>query len=1322
MPGQERETRFPLSAAQSGVWFAQQFDTSGSMYNIAEYVEITGPLDLGLLTDAVRRTLAESEAVRVRTGEDDDGPRQTLTEGWADGRDAPALLDLARESDPMAAARAWMDADLAVPVDLHGSKHLFTQAVLTLGPQRHLLYQRFHHLLLDGFGGWLLTRRTAEIYTALRQGTDVPACRFGTLAALLAEDADYRASAAHAEDGEFWRQQMSGLGEIAGLSRHRAPMAPGVRRDGVLLPEERYARLCRTAQSFRTSWSVLLIAALAAYTHRVTGSEDIVLGMSVAGRGTPLAKNTPGMTANVVPLRLSVRPDTTVAQLIEQVNIRARRALRHMRYRCEELRRDLGLIQEQSRLFGPQINVMPFDYAPAFGEAHGISHNTAVGPVDDFMVAVSVRGGGLRVECHANPKTYSTAELAVHRTGYLAALAAVIDADTDPERCVGRIDTLGADGRRTVDAWARAGGDAQPLPYADLAAAVAERARSAPHRPAVTSGDLTIGYGELDARADRLARILVRRGAGRGTYVAVALPRSAELIVALLAVLKSGAAYVPVDPDLPAGRIAYILADARPALVVTTASAASGLPAEGPPLVLVDEVLADDVRAHEAPDEELGAAGAPGAGGVRGADESLGALPADPAPHHPAYVIYTSGSTGRPKGVVVTHGNVTHLMGGAQRLFRFDGDDVWTLYHSYAFDFSVWELWGPLLHGGRLVVVPYEVSRSPQDFLALLVRERVTVLNQTPSAFRQLMRAERDDPATGRALALRYVVFGGEALDLAGLGEWYDAHADDAPVLVNMYGITETTVHVTHAALDRRLAASGAGSVIGSGLPGLEVHVLDSGLRPVPPGVVGEMYVAGGQLALGYLNRPALTAERFVAHPFDARGGRLYRSGDLAQWTPDGRLRYLGRSDDQVKLRGFRIEPGEIETVLCEHAAVADARAVVRRDAVGDAVLAAYVVPAAGAADPVPALRRWLRDRLPSYMVPTALVLLDAIPLTGNGKLDVAALPAPVPDARRAGPGTPPRDARESALVEVWRELLSVPDAGIDDDFFDSGGDSFKAVELARRAGDGRLSVVDVFQHPTPRLLAARLRTEPDAAAASWLHRLGADDGRPVRRIVIGIPYGGGSATAYQALATQLDPGTALWAAALPGHDPVRPEEPLVGWARARDQLVGEIARLRTAHPGVPVTVYGHCVGTGLALAVARRLEDLAEPADSVCLGAALPRAQEGGADDAALHAYLSGLGGFEGALDAADLRRVLAVVRHDMAQGGALLREATGWDRLRTPVRVIIGGADEATAGYRSGYRDWERFAHEVTLDVVPDGGHYFVKTRAEHLARLLG
>nr|WP_307818931.1 non-ribosomal peptide synthetase [Streptomyces sabulosicollis] len=441
-----------------------------------------------------------------------------------------------------------------------------------------------------------------------------------------------------------------------------------------------------------------------------------------------------------------------------------------------------------------------------------------------------------------------------------------------------------------------------------------------------------------------------------------------------------------------------------------------------------------------------------------------------------AYVIYTSGSTGRPKGVVVSHGNVVRLFEATHGWFGFGADDVWTLFHSFAFDFSVWEVWGALLRGGRLVVVPFEVSRSPGEFLRLLVDEGVTVLNQTPSAFYQLMQADREAPEVGAGLALRWVVFGGEALDVWRLTEWFERHGDTGPVLVNMYGITETTVHVSYAALDSRIAKSGAGSVIGVGIPDLRVYVLDEDLRPVPIGVSGEMYVGGAGVARGYWNRSGLTAGRFVADPFGPAGSRMYRSGDVARWTDEGVLEFVGRADDQVKVRGFRIELGEIESVLGECAGVGQAVVVVREDRPGDKRLVAYVVPDAGAEVEAKALREHGAGLLPEHMVPSAFVVLERLPLTVNGKLDRKALPAP--EAPVGTGGRAPRTPREEILCGLFAEILDAPRVGADDNFFDLGGHSLLATRLVSRIRSelgAELTVGELFEAATPAGVAEAL-------------------------------------------------------------------------------------------------------------------------------------------------------------------------------------------------------------------------------------------------------
>ncbi|MEV6977381.1 amino acid adenylation domain-containing protein [Kitasatospora sp. NPDC093806] len=598
----------------------------------------------------------------------------------------------------------------------------------------------------------------------------------------------------------------------------------------------------------------------------------------------------------------------------------------------------------------------------------------------------------------------------------------------------------------------------------------AAQAARTPDGIALTHRERSLSYAELDARSDRLARLLVAGGAGPERFVALVLPRSADLLVAVLAVLKSGAAYVPVDPEYPAERIGYVLDDADAVLTLTTAEVAERL---GPPAAGTRRLVLD------APETEAAVTAAQGI--------DLAAVRR--SPDHAAYAIYTSGSTGRPKGVVVPHRNVVRLLTSTAHWYAFDETDVWPLFHSFAFDVSVWEIWGALLHGGRLVVVPQEVTRSPAEFLRLLVTERVTVLNQTPSAFYQLLAADLAEPELGDRLTLRRIVLAGEALDLGRLADWYRRHADTAPVLVNMYGITETTVHASYLALDRASAAAAEGSDVGVAIPDLDFHVLDGGLRPVAPGEVGELYVAGPGLARNYANRPGLTAARFVACPFGAPGARMYRSGDLVRLQPDGGLEYQRRSDDQVKVRGFRIEPGEIEDALRRDPAVGQAVVLVREDRPGDRRLVAYLVPAeAGGTVPAPSrLREHLLRSLPSHMVPSAFKALDRFPLTVNGKLDRRALPAPSRrDSLDAVP-VAPRTETERVLAGIWCEVLGLDDVGVADDFAELGGDSLAMARVASRihAATGvRLPVWTLFRHRTVEALTAALLAGTDALPA----------------------------------------------------------------------------------------------------------------------------------------------------------------------------------------------------------------------------------------------
>jgi amino acid adenylation domain-containing protein len=635
-----------------------------------------------------------------------------------------------------------------------------------------------------------------------------------------------------------------------------------------------------------------------------------------------------------------------------------------------------------------------------------------------------------------------------------------------PDARVSALPLLPEDERRQLlHGWNPSGHSSrQEVSLHRLFEARAERASSA---TALIFESESISYGELNRRANRLAHHLRALGVGPEVRVCLLLERSVEIIVGMLAVLKAGGAYVPLDPAYPAERLAFLLDDSGARACVTQRSLLEQHPPHHVAIVCLD---ADSEVIDTQPEHNLVSTGGP---------DNL------------AYVIYTSGSTGRPKGVMVTHRNVARLLAATHDWFEFDEHDTWTLFHSYAFDFSVWEMWGALLSGGKLVVVPYWVSRSPEDFFALLVRERVTVLNQTPSAFRQLSRIDAAQDGA-EPHSLRAVIFGGEALEPASLRGWMERHGDVQPRLINMYGITETTVHVTYRPLTLSDASTTTGSVIGEPIPDLQLYLLDKNLEPVPPGVRGEMYVGGGGPARGYLNRAGLTAERFMPDPFGGQAGaRLYRTGDLARRLGNGEIEYLGRADGQVKVRGFRIELGEIETALLTHTSLRAAVVVARADAAGDQRLCAYVVARQRGELRVDELRTYLRERLPEHMLPSVFVELEEIPLTAHGKLDKRRLPEPGrerPEFEKRYAAA--RNGVEAMLAELWGDVLGVERVGIHDDFFDLGGDSIKGVIFINRLQESLgeiVHVVNIFNAPTVAAFARYLEEQHPHALAGMI-------------------------------------------------------------------------------------------------------------------------------------------------------------------------------------------------------------------------------------------
>ncbi|MBH9309397.1 amino acid adenylation domain-containing protein, partial [Pseudomonas aeruginosa] len=587
----------------------------------------------------------------------------------------------------------------------------------------------------------------------------------------------------------------------------------------------------------------------------------------------------------------------------------------------------------------------------------------------------------------------------------------------NPRQRLGELPLLDAPERRqTLSEWNPA--QRECAVQGTLQQRFEEQARHRPQAVALILDEQRLSYGELNARANRLAHCLIARGVGADVPVGLALERSLDMLVGLLAILKAGGAYLPLDPAAPEERLAHILDDSGVRLLLTQGHLLEHLPRQAGVEVLAIDGLVLDGYAESDP---------------------LPTLSAD----NLAYVIYTSGSTGKPKGTLLTHRNALRLFSATEAWFGFDERDVWTLFHSYAFDFSVWEIFGALLYGGRLVIVPQWVSRSPEDFYRLLCREGVTVLNQTPSAFKQLMAVACSADMATQQPALRYVIFGGEALDLQSLRPWFQRFGDRQPQLVNMYGITETTVHVTYRPVSEADLEGGLVSPIGGTIPDLSWYILDRDLNPVPRGAVGELYIGRAGLARGYLRRPGLSATRFVPNPFPGGAGeRLYRTGDLARFQADGNIEYIGRIDHQVKVRGFRIELGEIEAALAGLAGVRDA-VVLAHDGVGGTQLVGYVV--ADSAEDAERLRESLREslkrHLPDYMVPAHLMLLERMPLTVNGKLDRQALPQPDASLSQQAYRAPGSEL-EQRIAAIWSEILGVERVGLDDNFFELGGHS----------------------------------------------------------------------------------------------------------------------------------------------------------------------------------------------------------------------------------------------------------------------------------------
>jgi amino acid adenylation domain-containing protein len=1045
---------FPASFGQQRLWFLNQLEPASSFYNIPLVARIKGPLKPNVLRRAVNAIVERHEALRT-TFATEDGQLQQLIAPEA-GLALP-LVDLTGmpddERETFAQRLAKTEAE--VPFDLARGP-LLRVGLLKLRQDEYVLLVTMHHICSDGWSIKVFLNELAVLYQAFLDEKPSP------LPELAVQYPDFAQWQRELLGGNFleeqlayWRKQLDGAPAVLELpaDRPRPPVQTfrGERRT-LELPEKLRNQLSEFSRHEGVTLFMTLLAAFQTLLYRYSGLDDIVVGSPSASRNRSEIEKLIGFFVNTLVLRTDLSGNPSFRQLLKSVRKVAVEAYTHQDVPFDKLVDELN--PERSLSHSPLFQVIfalekSSDFSP---ELAGLDISWL--EVDrgtskfDLALFVSERLAGLSCLVEYDADLFCDGTIARLLNHFQVLLEGIVK---NPDCRVGELPLLtGPELVRLI------GGPIVKTSSSREGACLHQsfelQVERTPESVAVAFENEELTYRELNERANQLAHHLRKKGVGPEVLVGFCLERSVEMIVSLLGILKAGGAYLPLDPAYPPDRLSFMLKDAEVKVLLTNEHLVERVPSHGAAVLLVDREW--EMIAHESKE-----------------NSETNCIAANLA-----YVIYTSGSTGKPKGVLVTHQNVARLFEITDSCFGFNKDDVWTLFHSSAFDFSVWEIWGALLYGGRLVVVPYWVSRAPEDFLEMLCREGVTVLNQTPSAFHQLVRAAT--ASSGKeTLALRLIIFGGEALELKSLEPWVDRYGDRSPRLINMYGITETTVHVTYRPLNAADLDENSGSVIGNPLSDLQVYLLDPLQQPVPIGVPGEMYVGGAGLSRGYLKRPDLTAERFVPDAFsNITGARLYRSGDLARHLANGDIEYLGRVDRQVKIRGFRIELGEIEAVLRQNQGLQECAVVAKSDSPGQTSLVAYVVLDSVLPPKIEELRRFAKEKLPDYMVPAFFVPLERIPLTPNGKIDSRALPLPEKSRSDSGDAfVEPRTETEKKFAAIWGELLGREQIGIYDNFFELGGHSLLATQVVSRVRDAfqiRLSLRSFFENPTVAALA----------------------------------------------------------------------------------------------------------------------------------------------------------------------------------------------------------------------------------------------------------
>ena len=1155
-------TRLPLVAAQPGIWMAERLSTLPGAWSVAHYVELRGALDPTLLGKAIVAGLQQADTLSLRFEEEEGEVWQWLA---ADRTFAePSIIDLRTAPDPHRAATERMQADLAQDLRVDGGNPLVCHQLLRVGDDCWYWYQRYHHLLVDGFSFPAITRQIAAIYRAWQRGEATPESPFTPFAEVVDEYQRYAGSEAWQRDKAFWQAQRQALPAPASLSA--APLggrAAGsdIWRMKLEMNADAFRRLASHVPQCQPADLALALTTL--WLGRLCNRMDYAAGFIFMRRMGSAALTSTGPVLNVLPLAVHIDARETLADLAMRLAAQLKKMRRHQRYDAEQIVRDSGKAAGDEPLFGPVLNVKVFDYQLDIDGVQAVTHTLATGPVNDLELALFPdETGGLSLEILANKARYDEAELRRHMARLTALLAQFA---ADPTLRCGEAEMLSAD---ELARLAAVNDTAVPLPATTLSALVADQARKTPDAPALADARWQFSYREMRQQVVALAQLLRQRGVKPGDSVAVALPRSVFLTLALHGIVEAGAAWLPLDTGYPDDRLRMMLEDARPTLLIAT-----------------EDQLA---RFSDIPGLESLCYQQPLAAG----DEAPLALS---KPDHTAYIIFTSGSTGRPKGVMVGQTAIVNRLLWMQDRYPLSADDVVAQKTPCSFDVSVWEFWWPFIAGAQLVMAEPEAHRDPQAMQQFFARYGVTTTHFVPSMLAAFV-ASLDADSVAACRTLRRVFCSGEALPTELCREW--ERLTGAP-LHNLYGPTEAAVDVSwYPACGPELAAVTGSSVpIGWPVWNTGLRILDAAMRPVPPGVAGDLYLTGIQLAQGYLGRPDLTASRFIADPF-APGERMYRTGDVARWLANGAVEYLGRSDDQLKIRGQRIELGEIDRVMSalpdvgqavSHACVFNQAAATGGDA---RQLVGYLVSDSGLPLDTAALKARLAEQLPPHMVPVVLMQLAELPLSANGKLDRKALPLPTLGGERSG--RPPEPGMETLVAAAFSQLLGCEVNDIDADFFALGGHSLLAMrlaaqlsrQLARQVTPGQVMVASTVGKLSA-LLAADLSDEQ-------AQRLGLDTLLPLREsdgpTLFCFHPASGFAWQFSVLARYLSP---RWS--ITGIQSPRPQGPMASAASLDEVCEHHLRTLLAQQPHGPYYLFGYSLGGTLAQGIATRLRQRGE-------------------------------------------------------------------------------------------------------------------------------